>query len=256
MQRCSQRRFPILFFIIVTSSMNTVPLVSILLPCYKEEEHLRHSVEELVRVARGFDFPYEFIFIEDASPDNTAAVLRELQPTVPHSKFIYHERNKGRGAALKSGYAVAEGEIVGYIDIDLEISPLYIADAIDQLKNCDVVVGNRTYFSAVSVNSIIRNLTSRTYKRVSRMMLGHAFSDTEAGFKFFRRAKVDPFFGSIQDNHWFWDTEFMLEVQKAKLKLCEMPVEFIRNNRKQSTVKLGADTRKYLTAIRRYRNRK
>lgn len=235
--------------------MDTSPFVSIILPCYNEEEHLKASVEELVRVARGFDFAYEFVFVEDCSSDKTAAILRELEPTLQHCRFVYHPKNMGRGGAVKSGYHAAQGNIIGYIDVDLEISPLYIADAVKHLTDHDVVIANRSYFSQLNANSLLRNLTSRTYKRLSKMTLGHGFHDTEAGFKFFRRDKVSVFFDDVRDNHWFWDTEFMLNVQKFKLKVFEMPVEFIRNNRKKSTVRIGSDTRKYLAAIFRYRKR-
>lgn len=231
------------------------PLVSIILPCYKEEAHLRSSIEELIRVARSFDFTYEFIFVDDASPDNTRGILKEFEKTMESAQFVYHINNGGRGRALKSGYSVARGEIIGYIDIDLEISPKYIADAILQLKLFDVVVANRSYFSQFSANSVLRNLTSRTYKRISKFTLTHKFQDTEAGFKFFIKEKVHTFFGDIRDNHWFWDTEFMLCAQKYNLKVAELPVEFIRNNRKKSTVRILSDTRKYIVAIFRYRNR-
>ncbi len=232
------------------------PFVSIILPCYKEEEHLRISIEELVRVARSFDFTYEFIFVEDRSPDNTRSILKQLEVSIDNAQFIYHEKNSGRGGALKSGYAAARGTIVGYLDIDLEISAKYIADAVLHLKIYDVVIANRAYFSQLNLNSMVRNLTSRTYKRFSRMSLKHKYADTEAGFKFFVKEKVDPFFNEVLDNHWFWDTEFMMNVQKCNLSVFELPVEFIRNNRKKSTVRIGSDTRKYIAAIFRYRNRK
>lgn len=236
--------------------MDSSELVSIILPCFNEEEHLRESVDELQRAALSFGFPYEFIFVEDHSTDRTKSILRELESTLPEARFIYHPHNRGRGAAVKSGYIAANGSIIGFLDIDLEISPQYIVPAIRQLNDYDVVVANRSYFSQLSANSIFRNATSRAYKRVSRFLLGHAFSDTEAGFKFFHRSKVDSFFHLVEDNHWFWDTEFMLNLEKNKLRVCELPVEFIRNNRKKSTVKVIHDSRKYISAIFRYRSRK
>ena len=62
------------------------------------------------------------------------------------AKFIYHPSNKGRGAAIKSGFNEAEGEIIGYIDVDLEVSPLYISDMVEALQTHDVAVGKRNYF--------------------------------------------------------------------------------------------------------------
>lgn len=242
-------------FIILWIPMAQVIDVSIILACYNEEEHLLSSVDELQRVAKSFRFSYELIFVEDRSRDRTKAMLEEFQSSGFAAKYIYHEHNKGRGAAVKSGFEAAKGRFIGFIDVDLEISPWYIEKAINQLDQHDVVVGNRSYFSRFNVNSVMRNATSRAYKRVSKFLLGHSYFDTEAGFKFFHRDKVAPFFNDIVDNHWFWDTEFMLNCQKHKLKVLEMPVEFVRNNRKKSTVKVLRDSRKYISAIFRYRSR-
>ncbi len=236
--------------------MKNPPLVSIILPCYNEAEHLAESIAEIKRVSRSFDFEYEFIFVDDCSKDETVAILKSISESSTHSQFVYHSRNSGRGAAVKTGYSVARGSIVGFIDIDLEISPRYIGEMIAKLDKYDVVIGNRAYFSQFSFNSVMRNFISRSYKRISRIVLRHPFTDTEVGFKFFRKEKVAPFFDNILDNHWFWDTEFMLATNKHGLKVFEYPVEFVRNKRKASTVKLRTDIRKYIHAMYKYKRRK
>ncbi|MBS1637225.1 MAG: glycosyltransferase family 2 protein [Bacteroidetes bacterium] len=233
----------------------TTPLVSIILPCYKEEEHLLHSIDELLKVARGFDFPYELIFVEDYSPDMTAVILKKLESTLTNARFIYHSGNKGRGAAIKSGFEAARGDIIGYMDVDLEVSPLYIADMVDALQTYDVVVGKRSYYYQLSLQSVLRNSLSHFYRRLSRYYLKHPFTDTEAGYKFFRKKAVLPFFDHIENNHWFWDTEFMTMVHRHKLKVLELPVEFVRNNKKQSTVKPVKDSIVYISELKRYRKK-
>ena len=146
-------------FVIFVISLNILkPVVSIILPCYKEERHLLESIRELSKVAKAFDFTYEFIFVEDFSPDKTAIQLKRLESTLPHSKFIYHSHNKGRGAAIKSGFNAAEGEIIGYIDVDLEVSPLYISDMVEALQTHDVAVGKRNYFYQFSFKTACRSI--------------------------------------------------------------------------------------------------
>ena len=233
----------------------TPPLVSIILPCYKEEHHLSQSVIELQKVARGFDFPYEFIFVEDYSPDTTAVILKKLEESLPHAKFVYHDRNKGRGAAIKSGFQAASGDIIGYIDIDLEVSPLYIPNMIEALKTCDVAIGRRSYYYQLSVQSLLRNSLSHLYRRLSRRYLKHPFTDTEAGYKFFWKTAVLPFFDQIENDHWFWDTEFMVMAHRHQLTVEELPVEFVRNNKKLSTVKPVKDSLVYISELRRYHSK-
>lgn len=231
------------------------PLVSIILPCYKEDGHLLQSIDELLQVAKSFDFSFELIFVEDYSPDTTALILKKLETTLPSSRFIYHPINKGRGAAIKSGFEAASGKIIGYIDIDLEVSPRYISQMVEALKTYDVVIGKRSYYYQLSLQSLIRNSLSHAYRKLSRYYLKHPFADTEVGYKFFRREKVLPFFHEVKNDHWFWDTEFMTLVHRHHLKVLEVPVEFIRNNKKPSTVKPVKDSIAYLGELMRYKKR-
>jgi glycosyltransferase AglD len=216
---------------------------------------LEESIDEILQVANGFTFPYELIFVEDYSPDGTAKILKKLESILPHSKFIYHDFNKGRGAAIKSGFDAASGDIIGYIDIDLEVSPLYITHMIDALKTHEVVIGKRSYYYQLTLQSLMRNGLSHLYRRLSKLYLRHPYTDTEVGYKFFKREAVEPFFHEVQNDHWFWDTEFMTLVHRHHLKVIELPVEFIRNNKKPSTVKPFKDSVIYLKELIRYRKR-
>ena len=83
--------------------------------------------------------------------------------------------------------AAAEGEIIGYIDIDLEVSPLYISDMVDALKTNDVAVGKRDYFYQLSFRSLLRNFLSKGYHLLSKQLLKYPYTDTEVGYKFFKK---------------------------------------------------------------------
>lgn len=213
------------------------------------------SIHELSTAAKGFEFPYEFIFVEDGSTDSTKAQLKKIEHMMPHSRFIYHEGNKGRGAAIKSGFSAAKGGIIGYIDIDLEIGAPFIIKMLEALPGHDVAVGKRSYFYKLSFHSIFRNVISHAYNRLSRFCLKHSFADTETGFKFFYREKVASIIPNIRNDHWFWDTEFMMECMKHKLNVIEVPVEFIRNENKISTVRPWRDAFIYVKELIRYKKR-
>src|SRR4051812_32734685 len=95
--------------------------VSIILPCYNEAGHLKKSVRLLVDESKNFNFPFEFIFVEDKSTDATRDLLKKMEAGMKNARFVYHMENKGRGGAVKTGFSVAKGDLVGFIDIDLEI---------------------------------------------------------------------------------------------------------------------------------------
>jgi glycosyltransferase involved in cell wall biosynthesis len=229
--------------------------VSIILPCYNEAGHLENSVNLLMEESKKFNFDFEFIFVEDKSTDNTREVLKKLEPQLQRSKFIYHEVNKGRGAAVKTGFAAAQGDIIGFIDIDLEIGPRYIPQFIEALSKHEVAIANRKYYSDSVIRALIRDTLSNYYKNLNKRILKHSYSDTEAGYKFFRREAVADFFKLDTNDHWFWDTEFVMYCFNKKLDVTEIDVEFLRDNNKKSTVNVVFDSIHYLKELRKYKNR-
>jgi dolichyl-phosphate beta-glucosyltransferase len=231
----------------------STPFVSIILPCYNEAGHLENSVKTLVEESKKFNFAFEFIFVEDKSTDTTRNLLTKLEKTLPNSQFLYHEKNKGRGAAVKTGVAAAKGDIVGFIDIDLEVGPRYIPEFVKALETNDAAIANRKYYSDSVVRALIRETLSNYYKSLNKRVLKHPFSDTEAGYKFFRKDPLKGFFVTKTNDHWFWDTEFVMYCFHKKLRLVEIDVEFLRDNTKKSTVNVIKDSIHYLKELRRYK---
>lgn len=230
-------------------------LVSIILPCYNEAGHLESSVKLLVEESEKFNFDFEFIFVEDKSTDETREVLKKLESQLQNSKFIYHDVNKGRGAAVKTGFAYSKGEIVGFIDIDLEVGPRYIPQFVEALVKHQVAIANRKYYSDSVVRALVRDTLSSYYKNLNKKILKHSYSDTEAGYKFFRKEAMSEFFKLETNDHWFWDTEFVMYCFNKKLDVVEIEVEFLRDNHKKSTVNVFLDSIHYLKELRKYKKR-
>lgn len=229
--------------------------VSIILPCYNEAGHLENSVKLLLKESEKFDFEFEFIFVEDKSLDNTRDILKRLDGKLMNSRFIYHDTNMGRGAAVKSGFAVAKGDMIGFIDIDLEVSPRYIPQFVNALFDHDIAIANRKYYSDSVARALIRDTLSNIYHGLNRKILKHSYSDTEAGYKFFKREAVTDFFAAPSNDHWFWDTEFIMYCFNQKLTVLEIEVEFLRDNTKKSTVNVFFDSIHYLSELRKYKRR-
>jgi glycosyltransferase involved in cell wall biosynthesis len=234
--------------------MNT-KTVSIILPCYNEAEHLESSLKILDEHSKDFKFKFEFVFVEDKSTDNTREVLKKLEPHLKDHQFIYHDKNMGRGAAVKSGFKAAKGDLIGFIDIDLEVSPRYINSFIESLAQNDAAIANRRYYSKTFWRALIRNFLSNYYRMLNKRILKHSYKDTEAGYKFFRRESVERFFKKETNDHWFWDTEFMMFCFRYDLKVAEIEVEFLRDDRKASTVNVFTDSLHYIKELIKYKRK-
>lgn len=225
---------------------------SLILPCYNEAEHIEKSIPKAISVLENSKYSYELILIDDKSSDNTADLIKKISKNKSKIRTYFHENNQGRGATVTEGLRLAKGKIAGFIDIDLEVSPDYIPGIINKLINdkVDIVIGHRYYpFSFYPLNSLTRVLSSKIYSLIVKGVLKLSIRDTEAGYKFFKRNKITKILPKIRDKHWFWDTEIIARSISEGLTVKEMPVLFLRNPNKTSTVNLLPDTIKYLQAL-------
>ena len=104
--------------------------ISIVVPCYQDAPHLRRNVQEIYSLLNKTKYSFEMIFVEDCSKDNTKDVILSIAKDFPNVKCIYHEKNTGRGGAFLDGIKMASGKYVGFLDIDLEVSCVYLLPVI------------------------------------------------------------------------------------------------------------------------------
>ena len=224
--------------------------VSLVLPCYNEAEHFKESSIFILNTLKKSHYPFEIIFVEDKSQDNTAYLIKEFIKThkTEQLKVIYLSKNMGRGNAVTKGIISSQGKFVGFMDIDCEVSPKYIPQFIEKLnQGYDVVCGKRLY--QISVTGFIRALVSKIYSLIMKILLGTKLEDTEAGYKFFKKDKIAPVLNNVFDQGWFWDTEFMVRAEKQDLKIVFLPVVFDRRTDKTSTVNLWSDSIDYIKKL-------
>jgi glycosyltransferase involved in cell wall biosynthesis len=201
--------------------------------------------------------PYEIVFVDDVSRDRTREIIAALVKAHPTTvRALLHEKNTGRGQTVTDGFRAARGAIAGFLDVDLEVHARYIPSLVKAIeRGADVATVRRIY--AFQIRSLDRYAMSRGYSFLVRRMLGVDVRDTETGYKFFRREKVLPILDEIRDPGWFWDTEFMVRVVKAGLRVEEIPGAYVRRYDKTSTVSGMRDSVRYfgkLVAFRRAMN--
>lgn len=228
---------------------------SLIIACYNEEGLLRESIKAVLSVLDDTKLTYELIFVDDKSRDNTREIIASLVKKNKNFRAVYHDVNQGRGKTVRDGIALAQGNVVGFIDIDLEVSPVYIPQFVRMITDgqADVITGLRVYREGLS--SLHRAILSRGYSWLMRSMLGIPLKDTETGYKFFDRKKILPILKKTKNNGWFWDTEIMTFAYYEGLNIREEPVLFIRRFDKISSVRLFHDTLDYINNLIMFRSR-
>lgn len=231
------------------------PQFSLVLPCFNEAALFRDSVEKIIATLANSRYTSEIIFVDDMSHDGTQALIEKICSKYDFCRAIYHPKNTGRGRTVADGIRVAKGKVVGYIDIDLEVSPIYIPDAVALIleRHADVVIGQRIY--RTNVVSIFREVLSRGYRSLAASLVATGGLDTESGYKFFNRTKILPIIGKIKHQGWFWDTEIIVFAKKAGLRIVELPVLFLRRTDKKSSVRIFHDMIDYLISLWRLKKR-
>jgi len=226
------------------------PDLSLVIACFNEGEHLRNSVDRLLKMCDLSRITYEVIFIDDGSTDDTREILASLPDRYPSHVLSIHvnERNLGRGATIRRGLELARAPIAGFLDIDLEVDAGYInAFYLAVLEGADLAIGRRIF--KFSVRSLTRFFLTRGYIRIRRAMLGLPFEDTEAGYKFFRLASMRPVLARCGHPGWFWDTEVVTRAYDAGLQIAEVVCLFVRRRDKTSTVRPIPDAWRYLVGL-------
>jgi glycosyltransferase involved in cell wall biosynthesis len=232
----------------------TTPRVSVVLACYNEAEHIETSFAEIRETLVQTGWPFEILFVDDVSRDSTREFLQRIVDKHPHLdlRLLLHDRNRGRGATVTDGFRAARGAIAGYLDVDLEVHCRYIPSLVRAIeKGADIATVQRIY--AFQIGSLDRYFMSRGYSFLVRHLLGVPFRDTETGYKFFRRETVLPLLDEIEDEGWFWDTEFMARAARRGLTVEEVPGAYIRREDKTSTVRGLRDSIRYFEQLLRFR---
>lgn len=236
----------------------TAPELSLVITTFRETSVLAGSLPRIVAALRALGTATELVFVDDGSGDGTPAFVEARAAELPDlaPQTLRHPVNRGRGAALRTGFTAARGTYVGYLDLDLEVDVGYLAPTLARLRaGADVVVGVRTYVKT-RPGFDLRTFLSVGYRHLSRSVLRHRLRDTETGFKFFRRDRLLPLLPHIEEGGWFFDTEVMMVSALARRRIAELPVDFRRRHDKVSTVKVARDVRRYLGALGRFAARR
>jgi len=229
--------------------------LSLVLACYNEQPVFESSARAILKALDSSKFSYEIIFVDDCSRDHTRELIDAFIASHPQHNLsrIFHTHNQGRGGTVTDGLRAARGTVAGYIDIDLEVSALYIpAMTLAVQEGADIALGERIY--RFQPRSFDRWVLSKGYHWLAQRILGmNQFWDTESGYKFFNRVRILPILDTVQDQRWFWDTEVMVRAALRGYCIVEIPVLFLRNYGKQSSVKAFQDTLDYMKRLWAFR---
>lgn len=200
--------------------------ISIIVPVYNEEKYLLDVFERIHNVKLG-DISKEIICIDDASTDSSFDKIQQAKQKISDFKVIRHEKNLGKGAAIRHGLKLATGDLIIIQDADLEYNPKDYERLIEPFKyaNADVVYGSRflggnyvrvLYFWHVLGNKILTIM--------SNIFTNLTLTDMETGYKVFKRTLLEKM--ELKSDRFGIEVELTAKISKKRIVIYEVPISY------------------------------
>ncbi|MEA2639337.1 MAG: hypothetical protein QOF51_731 [Chloroflexota bacterium] len=195
------------------------PSISAFFPAYNDSGTIASMVVVADMTLRKITDDYEVIVVNDGSPDHCGEILADLQTRYPALRVVTHEKNRGYGGALRSGFANATKELIFYTDGDAQYDPREITTLIEAFgPQVDMVNGYKIHRN----DPINRKIIGRVYHHVVRIAFGLKLSDVDCDFRLIRRNVFDVV--HLESNSGVICVELMKKIQDAGFHIVEVPV--------------------------------
>jgi len=205
----------------VSMSPETVSPISlsVFFPACNDAESLRVLVPKAYRTLHGLSSDFEVIVVDDGSTDHTPDVLQELRGRFPSLQVVKHDRNRGYGAALRSGFQASSKPWVFYTEGDGQYDVAELGELVARLSDgVDAVNG----YKLQRADSLHRRLLGRCYHGLVRFLLGVRLRDVDCDFRLLRRRVLDSVQLSFSSGAIC--AELMTQIERAGYRIEEVPV--------------------------------
>ncbi|MBS3750223.1 MAG: glycosyltransferase family 2 protein [Anaerolineales bacterium] len=195
--------------------------VSVIIPIYNEEETLQKIIERVWDT----EIPQEIILVDDGSVDGTRDILNQYEDR-EDMKVIYHQKNQGKGAAVRTGLDNASGDVVIIQDADLEYDPRDYPELLRPIQEgvADVVYGSRFLGASRRVAMFWHLVANKMLTLMTNILYDTILTDMETGYKVFKREIVEDI--PLHAKRFEFEPEFTAKILKRNVRIFEVPITF------------------------------
>lgn len=195
--------------------------LSVIIPCYNE----RATIREIVAAVQATGRAHEIIIVDDGSTDGTRDVLPELEAQ-PGVRVLYHERNRGKGAAVRTGFDAATGDVLLIQDADLEYDPRDYGALLQPIEEgrARVVYGSRFLGGPRTAMMFWHMVGNKLLTLTTNVLYNTILSDMETGYKVFRAEVLRGV--PLRSRRFEFEPEITAKVLKRGVRIFEVPIKF------------------------------
>lgn len=209
--------------------------LSIIVPAYNEGKNICSNLKVVTDAVSAFADDFEIIAVNDGSKDNTGDEIRRASTLDPRIVPVIYEVNRGKGGAIIEGVSHATGDVIGFVDADLDLPPSMLGGFMQKMNetNCDVVIGSKMHPDSKVDYPFARKVFSFCYYVMLKILFGLKVKDTQTGIKIFRADLIKKITKAQRVNGFAFDIEQLAIANRLGGKIEEMPIT-LNYSRQQS----------------------
>jgi glycosyltransferase involved in cell wall biosynthesis len=211
----------------IQSATSNAPRVelSVIVPAYREGNRIYGNITKLLDELNRLDATYEVVIVSDGNTDSTVREAKRVAS--PRVRVFHYPMNVGKGFALSLGVDQCVGELVTFIDADMELDPANIAGFIKLMEdsNCDAVIGSKRHPESKVAYPRFRRFQSWVYQMLIRVLFNLNVRDTQTGLKLFRRKVLVETLPLLAIKKFAFDLELLVVARQLGYRnVCEAPI--------------------------------
>jgi glycosyltransferase involved in cell wall biosynthesis len=196
--------------------------LSVIMPVYNE----RPTIEAIIDQVNAVNLADEIIVVDDGSTDGTREILKEIADQSSNIQLILHEKNQGKGAAVRTGIEAAKAELVLIQDADLEYDPRDYVNLLKPIEEgrADVVYGSRFLGAPRRVTMFWHMVANKLLTLMTNLLYDSILTDMETCYKLFKREIIQDI--PLRSKRFEFEPEITAKLLKRKVRIFEVPITF------------------------------
>lgn len=215
---------------------------SVIVPAYNEGTVICKNLLEIKKTLSSSVDSFEILAVDDGSSDNTKEEILKASAENPEIIYAGYEKNRGKGGAVKHGVSMASGDVIGFIDADLDIAPSHLVKFYQHMNEsgCDIVIGSKMHKESKLDYPPLRKFVSLGYYVILKVLFGMNIKDTQTGIKLYRSSVLKKVAPKLRVKGYAFDIEVLALCAHEGAVIEEMPVEIVfKRNRSFGRIRIG-----------------